>query len=176
MLPYIFISYKAEEFSEAKWVKDRLEASGIPCWMAPASIPGGSNYAMQIPRAIKECKAFVLILSQKAQQSKWVPRELDQAINAGKVILPFCIDNSPLREDFAFYLSNVQRYEAWQDREGGLWAMISIIRYITGARHSTGKDRQPGQPGFHQRQPEDRFCRRMRVSFGGGAPPDPDRV
>ena len=146
MLPYIFISYKAEEFSEAKWVKDRLEASGIPCWMAPASIPGGSNYAMQIPRAIKECKAFVLILSQKAQQSKWVPRELDQAINAGKVILPFCIDNSPLREDFAFYLSNVQRYEAWQDREGALWAMISIIRYITGARHSTGKDRQPGQP------------------------------
>ena len=146
MLPYIFISYKAEEFSEAKWVKDQLEASGIPCWMAPASIPGGSNYAMQIPRAIKECKAFVLILSQKAQQSKWVPRELDQAINAGKVILPFCIDNSPLREDFAFYLSNVQRYEAWQDREGALWAMISIIRYITGARHSTGKDRQPGQP------------------------------
>lgn len=145
MTPYVFISYKAEEFLEAKWVKDRLEASGIPCWMAPASMPGGSNYAMQIPRAIRECKAFVLILSRKAQQSKWVPRELDQAINAEKLILPFCIDNSPLREDFAFYLSNVQRYEAWQDREGALRSMISVIRYIIGAGHPSRQKIQPGR-------------------------------
>lgn len=141
MIPYVFISYKAEEYSEAKWVKDRLEASGIPCWMAPASIPGGSNYALQIPRAIRGCQAFVVILSRKAQQSKWVPRELDQAINSEKLILPFCIDNSPLRDDFAFYLANVQRYEAWQDREGALRSMIRVIRSIRAAGSFEG---QPG--------------------------------
>ena len=67
---YVFISYKAEEYSEACWVKDRLEQAGILCWMAPSSIPGGSNYAMQIPRAIRECSAFVVIVSAKSQESQ----------------------------------------------------------------------------------------------------------
>ena len=127
---YVFISYKAEEYSEAGWVKNRLEQAGIPCWMAPSSIPGGSNYAMQIPRAIRECSAFVVIISAKSQMSKWVPRELDQAINEGKRILPFCIDQSPLRDDFAFYLANVQRYEAWKDREEAIRAMTYVIKEI----------------------------------------------
>lgn len=59
-----------------------------------------------------------------------VPKELDQAINAGKRVLPFCIDDYPLREDFGFYLSNVQRYEAWKDTE---YAAQAMIRDIYGA-------------------------------------------
>ena len=93
---YVFISYTTEDYSEACWVKDRLEQAGIPCWMAPSSIPGGSDYTSEIPRAIRECSAFVVIVSAKSQESKWVPREIDQAINAGKLILPFCIDQAVL--------------------------------------------------------------------------------
>ena len=33
----VFISYKAEEFDEANWVKKTLETNGISCWMAPMS-------------------------------------------------------------------------------------------------------------------------------------------
>ncbi|MBQ6470117.1 MAG: leucine-rich repeat domain-containing protein [Lachnospiraceae bacterium] len=126
----VFISYKAEELKEAEWVRDRLEKEGITCWLAPGSIPGGSSYAVQIPKAIRECLAFVLILSKNAQESKWVPRELDQAINANKVILPFMIENCPLKDEFSFYLSNVQRYEAWQNREKAFSSMVRVIRAL----------------------------------------------
>ncbi len=68
----VFISYKAEEFDEANWVRGTLEHNGISCWMAPASIMGGSSYAEEIPKAIRECRVFVLLLSEKSQRSKWV--------------------------------------------------------------------------------------------------------
>ena len=83
----VFISYKAEEIEEASWVKSVLESNGISCWMAPSCIPGGSSYAVEIPQAIRQAKVFVLILSSKAQSSQWVSREVDLAINEGKIVL-----------------------------------------------------------------------------------------
>lgn len=128
----VFISYKSEEFDEALWVKNTLEAQGITCWMAPMCITGGASYAAEIPAAINNCTVFVLILSEKVQQSKWVPRELDQAINAGKTIMPFMLEDCELKDEFKFYLSNIQRYYAYQDKLGTMEIMSREIRAILG--------------------------------------------
>lgn len=128
----VFISYKTEEFDEANWVKTTLETNGISCWMAPMSIPGGSSYAVEIPQAIRECKVFVLILSEKSQLSKWVPKELDQAINEEKLILPFMLENCPLKDDFNFYLTNVQRYAAYESKTLAMDKMIREIKALLG--------------------------------------------
>lgn len=129
----VFISYKAEEYNEAMAVKQVLEANGISCWMAPESISGGSNYASEIPRAIRECTVFVLILSEQAQQSRWVPKELDRAINCGKTVLPFMLENCPLKDDFNFYLTNVQRYEAYANKSRALEQMVKEIKALIDA-------------------------------------------
>lgn len=131
----VFISYKAEEFNEAAFVKSVLEQNGISCWMAPMCIKGGSSYAVEIPQAIRNCKAFVLILSEICQTSRWVPRELDQAINEGKTILPFMLENCPLRDDFSFYLTNVQRYAAYEDKNATLELLIKDIFAILGREY-----------------------------------------
>lgn len=133
----IFISYKAEEFKEAEWVKRKLEAQGISCWMAPADIPGGSSYASEIPAAIRACKIYVLILSSKAQESKWIPRELDQAINENKVIMPFMIENCALQDDFKFYLTNVQRYMAYEGKEKTVRKLIEDMKSILNAKEES---------------------------------------
>lgn len=130
----VFISYKSEEFDDALWVKNQLEANGISCWMAPMCITGGASYATEIPIAIQQCKAFVLILSAGAQESKWIPRELDQAINADKVIMPFMIKDCTLNEEFSFYLGNVQRYPAFIDRDESMKKMIAEIRNYLGKK------------------------------------------
>ena len=116
----VFISYKTEDEAQARWVRDTLETNGISCWMAPGSIPGGSSYAAEIPAAIRGCRAFVLVLSQQTQASRWVPRELDQAINCGKVVLPFMLEDCALRDDFNFYLTNVQRYNAYENKAAAM--------------------------------------------------------
>lgn len=128
----VFISYKSEEFDEALWVKTALEQQGISCWMAPMCITGGASYAAEIPAAINNCTVFVLILSEKVQTSKWVPRELDQAINAGKTIMPFMLEDCPLKDEFKFYLSNIQRYSAYQGKQKTMDVMSREIRNILG--------------------------------------------
>ena len=100
--------------------------------MAPNSITGGASYATEIPQAIRSCRVFVLILSRRAQLSQWVPKELDQAINCGKIIMPFMLENCPLEDDFSFYLSNVQRYPAYKGREAAMQRMLREIRMLLG--------------------------------------------
>lgn len=128
----VFISYKSEDWEQADWLRRTLEQNGVSCWMAPTSIPGGSSYAAEIPVAIRECRAFVLVLSARAQTSRWVPRELDQAINAGKVVLPFMLENCALRDDFNFYLTNVQRYEAYENKAAALRKLLRDLRALLG--------------------------------------------
>lgn len=128
----VFISYKAEELEEASWVRSVLESNGISCWMAPKSIPGGSSYAAEIPQAIRGAKVFVLILSERSQGSQWVSRELDTALNQGKVVMPFMLENCALRDDFNFYLTNVQRYAAYENKAAAMEKMVREIRALLG--------------------------------------------
>ena len=126
----VFISYKSEEYEEALWVRETLEINGISCWMAPASIPGGSNYAEQIPVAIHACKVFVLILSSRSQASRWVKRELDQAISEGKTVLPFVLEQFEMSNDINFYLRTVQRYDAASGRMEAMEKMLREVKVI----------------------------------------------
>lgn len=98
--------------------------------MAPSCIPGGSSYAVEIPRAIREITVFVLILSSRAQSSQWVSREVDLAINEGKIVLPFVIENCVLKDDFNFYLTNVQCYPAYENKRTAVEKMIEEIKGI----------------------------------------------
>ena len=130
----VFISYKAEEFDEASWVRQVLESHNISCWMAPSCIPGGSSYASEIPKAIKNCKVFVLILSSRSQASKWVSKEVDLAINYGKTVMPFMLENCDLKDDFNFYLTNVQRYAAYENKLQAAEKMLKEIQAVIGAQ------------------------------------------
>ena len=86
----VFISYKSEEFDEALWVKNTLEAQGITCWMAPMSVTGGASFATEIAEAIDHCSIFVLLLSAKAQQSPIITKELHRAVSKKKSSCPSC--------------------------------------------------------------------------------------
>lgn len=124
----VFISYKSDEFDIANKVRIFLENSDLSCWMAPMSIKGGCSYAVEIPRAIHDCKVFVLILSNHAQNSIWVPKELDQAINAKKKIIPIAIEDFKLNNEFDFYLSNIQRYAVYEQFEDKLIDILYDIK------------------------------------------------
>ena len=129
----IFISYSSNDFSQAETVRNVLEKNGLSCWMAPRDIPGGSNYTKEIPIAIRNCKIFVLILSKNAQGSHWVLKELDSAVNCGKVILPFMLEDCALNDEFNFLVTGAQRYSAYQKKAEAMETLIGRIRGILDA-------------------------------------------
>ena len=132
---YVFISYRSVEFLEADWVRKRLEENGIKCWMAPESIPGGRDYADEINKAIINCEVLVLILSNSAQQSIQIPRELTLAIDHLKPILPFQIERCELMGGFEYRLNNLQRYFAYLNRKEETERMILRIMDILTLPH-----------------------------------------
>ena len=79
--------------------------------MAPDSIPVGSSYAKEIPKAIQNCKVFILILSGIAQKSKWIPKELDHAIINSKLLIPVIIEDCQLDDQITNH-----HFKWWSDK------------------------------------------------------------
>ncbi len=136
----VFISYKSEEASVAYQVRAALLSNGISCWMAPDSIPIGSDYGNEIPDAIAQCEVFLLLLSECAQKSVWIAKELDLAITCGKPILPIHLDKSALTKAFNFRLSNIQRVEAFGMFNKALDSVIRRIQAILGVDETPNSD------------------------------------
>ncbi len=132
----VFISYKSEEFGIATEIYERLNKNGVSAWMAPQDIPGGSSYAMEITNAIKNCKIFLLVLSKAAQTSQWIPKEIDNAINEKKLILPFMVEKCTLNAEFSFLLSNIQFKDGYTNREEALKKLIAETKQHLGIKET----------------------------------------
>lgn len=172
----IFISYSSNDLQQAETVRNVLEKNGLSCWMAPRDIPGGSNYTKEIPIAIRNCKIFVLILSESAQSSHWVLKELDSAVNSGKVILPFMLEDCALNDEFNFLLTGAQRYSAYQKKAEAMETLIGRIRGILDVPYSAETEQSQVTPAATPDKPSkpaakqtivDYFCDAKCPSCGG---------
>ncbi len=113
----VFVSYSSEDRKLVNTIVQMMKDEQIAYWKAPEMIPAGSSYAREIPRAIKECEVFLLVLSCTSQKSIWVEKEIDSAISHRKTIIPFQIDDGPLNDTFKFYLNNVQMISYALDKD-----------------------------------------------------------
>lgn len=140
--PYVFISYRSTDKEVAYEAKKILEQNGINSWMAPESIPAGSDYGTEIPNALEDCAAFLILLSKDAQQSRWIPKEIDGAINNGKVIIPFKIDDSDITAPFNFRLGDSQRIEAYNRRSEAYSELIDCLNTLFGSNKNSKLESQ----------------------------------
>ncbi len=123
----VFVSYSSQDRKLVDTILNMMNDAGISYWIAPEMIPAGSSYAREIPRAIRECEVFLLILSSTSQKSIWVEKEIDSAISNHKTIIPFQIDEIPLNDTFRFYLNNVQMISYTINKES---AMAELKRQL----------------------------------------------
>ena len=133
----VFISYSSKEHDEAFLLNEILKRNNIKTWIAPDNIPGGSNYTREIPSAIRACKVFLLVLSEKSQQSIWVSAEVETAFKNEKFIIPFVIEKCPLKDEFDFLLSRSQRIEAYEKKSEALETLIKCIRSVLNISDTT---------------------------------------
>lgn len=136
----VFISYSSKDAIEVGKVIKVLEEAGISYWKAPEMIPIGSNYVKEVPRAISECKVFLLIISEESQKSIWVEKEVDFAINNKKTIVPLNISTAPLSDIFRFYLNNVQSILYYGNENNALRLMRDRILLLLNGDESDGNN------------------------------------
>lgn len=115
---YWFVSHCSKDIKIVEQIVDVLRECAIPYWKAPEMIPAGSNYAKEIPQALKNCGVVLFIVSEAAQNSIWVEKELDSAVNARKKIIPVRIDDTPLNDMYLFYMNNIQMIDIQIQADG----------------------------------------------------------
>lgn len=159
MSDMVFISYSSKDTQIIKKILQQLKDAGIDYWKAPEMIPAGSNYAREIPRAIERCQVFVLMISESSQDSIWVEKEIDCAINARKTIVPINLTGVPMSEMFRFYLNNVQTIMYSENEEE---AMVQFIERLQGLVDSVKKE----TPAKQERESNQPYSKSFSAAFG----------
>lgn len=114
----VFICHSSKDAEVATNVCVALEKnSELECWIAPRNIIGGKLYAQEIIEAIEGAQVFVLIYSTNTNLSNHVLSELNCAFNAGKIILPFCVDDSKMSNIIMYYANPSQSVIGYPDPE-----------------------------------------------------------
>ncbi|HUD88380.1 MAG TPA: toll/interleukin-1 receptor domain-containing protein, partial [Xanthobacteraceae bacterium] len=103
----VFISYPHRDKATADAVCAKLEAEGIRYWIAPRDVPPGAEWAASIVDAIDHCRAMVLIFSSSTNESKQIHREVQQAFDAEKPVVPLRIENVTPEKSLRYYMGSV---------------------------------------------------------------------
>ncbi len=90
----------------------KLEAQGIRCWIAPRDIAPSADWAASIVEAIENCHIMVLVFSGHTNRSKQVSREVQQAFDGEKPVIPFRIENVDAEKSLRYYIGSVHWLDA----------------------------------------------------------------
>ena len=124
-VPKLFISYSSAQREQAQAYRNHMSQRGLPCWMAPESIPSGSSYQEEIPLALSRIPAVLLLLTPQAEGSRWVQKEVGTAIGADRILIPCQLQEYSVSPKFMFLLDGEQIFRAWQFPEERVYECLA---------------------------------------------------
>jgi hypothetical protein len=108
----VFISFASEDRTVATQICARLEETGLSCFISHRDIPPGAEWTASIVEGIQECRIFLLVFSSHANRSPHVTREAERALSAGKKMLAFRLEKSPLSNALEYCTGGSQWIDA----------------------------------------------------------------
>lgn len=84
---FAFVSYSHTDKAYATRLAAHLAENGITCWI-DHQLDYGAQWPRVIERQIDACAAFIVIMTEQANDSTWVRNELEHARRRRKPILP----------------------------------------------------------------------------------------
>ena len=107
----VFISFADEDILAASLVCAALEYAGLRCWIALRDVPAGTDWVVAVTDAIAHASCVVLLLSQHANSSIQVKRELEWGVSCRTRFLPLRLEDVEPHPSLAFCLGT----ETWLD-------------------------------------------------------------
>ncbi|MBV8379122.1 MAG: toll/interleukin-1 receptor domain-containing protein [Verrucomicrobia bacterium] len=131
----VFISHAHKDKRIADAICEKLEAARVKCWIADRDISPGEDWTEATRRAIGSSRVMVLVLSENANTSPHVEREIAHAFYTNREIIPVRLTQAPPRRDFLFYLGNVRWFDAFSPpAEQHLDALTNSVTDLVVAR------------------------------------------
>jgi TIR domain len=129
----VFLSYSQKDKAAAVAVCNALEANEVRVWMAPRDVVPGAKWAESIPAAIDNARVMVVIFSQSANSSEYIPLEIGRAFSKRLTIIPFRIENAEAGGSLEFFTSSSQWFDAFPaPLEPHLTKFVATVRNSLG--------------------------------------------
>jgi hypothetical protein len=114
MAKVAFISHASEDAAIAATITDYLENNGVSCWIAPRDLTPGREYSSEIVDGIESSAVFVLVLSENANESIFVKREVERAVSKGKPVFPIRVREVMPSRSLELFISSAHWIDAWK--------------------------------------------------------------
>ena len=108
MFKDIFISYSRRDQEFVTRLAHDLNTQVAGVWFDQSTIQLGQKWHDEIMDGIRECKAFILVLSPDAAESKYVREEVNKALELGKTIFPILYRPGKWTGEFDSLVKEVQ--------------------------------------------------------------------
>ncbi len=108
-----FISYASPDLEKAEAICQNLEGSGFTCWIAPRNVRPGKEYGEEIILGIQNSRCLVLVLSEAANDSTFVRREVERAVSKNKPVFPVRIEDVLPSTGLELFVSTTHWIDAW---------------------------------------------------------------
>jgi len=92
MADHIFLSYRRIDTDEAytRSLADHLRREGFEVWMDD-QIDYGTRWFRSVAQQVRTCAALVVVMTPEAEESEWVEREVQLALDTDKPIFPLLL-------------------------------------------------------------------------------------
>jgi hypothetical protein len=149
----IFISYSRRDQEFVTRLAADLDAQVAGVWFDQSAIQAGENWHDEIIEGISECKAFVLILSPDAMESRYVREEVNTALELGKTIFPILYRPAKWTGEFESLVEEIQtldlRSGSYTDNFQKLVDGLIEAGAVRQASHERPFLRQPTRPSLN---------------------------
>lgn len=125
--PYLFVSHSSKDGEFTEYLAARLNEAGYRCWVDVESIPDGSTWPREIQKAVENCGALIVVMSDQARLSEWVERETMLALDLRKPVFIARIDDAPL----PIHLINRQFSDFRKRREPALKKLLTSLDAVS---------------------------------------------
>lgn len=120
----IFISHSSADADTAQKICELLERNDIPCFIAPRDIRSGKEYAEELINGIDRSSAILLLMSENANTSPHVLREVERAVSKSIPILVYKLEEVSLSKSMEYFLMTHQWVSAKTDEN-----YVDILRF-----------------------------------------------
>jgi hypothetical protein len=148
----IFISYSRRDQEFVTRLASDLDAQVAGVWFDQSSIEIGEDWHEEIMEGIRDCKAFILVLSPDAMDSRYVREEVNKALELGKPIFPILYRPATWKDEIASLVKEVQtldlRSGSYTDNFYKLVDGLIATGAVRPASYEKPFLRQPTRPGM----------------------------
>jgi hypothetical protein len=122
---HLFMSYCNEDEAEVQSLVDDLEKRGHQCWYASRDVQ--FNYQIEIVEAIRSAPALIVVISERANSSDEIPKEIALARKYRVRTIPVRIEDTWPNGALEYELSNAQNIDLFKGRDTAIGKLIRLL-------------------------------------------------